>query len=101
MGRLLAVVLGVCLAVGIGGAAGAQEITGSIVGTVMDKSGAGVPKASVTLTNTDQDIVVRKIQTSDRGEYVATLLPIGHYAVTAEAPGFKKTTQTGIVLNVS
>src|SRR5882757_8595922 len=101
MGRLIAVVLGACLAVGIGGAAKAQEVTGSIAGSVLDKSGAGVAKASVTLTNTDQNIVVRKTQTSDRGEYIATFLPIGHYAVMVEAQGFRKVTQTGIILNVN
>lgn len=101
MGRLIAVVLGACLAVGIAGAAKAQEITGTIAGSVLDKSGAGVAKASVTFTNTDQNIEVRKAQTSDRGEYIATLLSIGHYAVTVEAQGFRKVTQTGIILNVN
>jgi len=78
-----------------------QEVTGTIAGNVLDKSGAGVPNASVTVTNTDQNIVIRTLETSDRGEYVATFLPVGHYAVTVEAKGFKKTIQTGIMVNVN
>src|SRR5260370_20767306 len=78
-----------------------KEVTGRIAGNVLDKSGAGVPNASVTVTNTDQNIVIRTLETSDRGEYVATFLPVGHYAVTVEAKGFKKTIQTGIMVNVN
>ncbi len=84
-----------------GRAAFGQEVTGTIAGNVLDKSGAGVPNASVTVTNTDQNIVIRTLETSDRGEYVATFLSVGHYAVTVEAKGFKKTIQTGIMVNVN
>ena len=35
------------------------------------------------------------------GEYVVPLLPIGHYDVSAEAPGFKTSLETGIELNVN
>ena len=37
--------------------ASAQNITGSIVGTVTDPSGAVVSKATVTITNTDTNVV--------------------------------------------
>ncbi len=79
----------------------AQEITGVIRGTVKDPSGAVVPNAVVTVTNTDRNQVIRKISTNNTGEYVAPLLPVGHYTVTIEAPGFKKFTQTAIELNVN
>src|SRR5260370_39107072 len=82
-----------------GGTTFGQEVTGTIAGNVLDKSGAGVPNASVTVTNTDQNIGIRTLETSDRGEYVATFLSVGHYAVTVEAKGFKKTIQTGIMVN--
>lgn len=78
-----------------------QEITGTISGTVKDPSGAVIPKANVTVTNTDKNLVVRSLQTSEEGNYVAALLPIGHYTVAVSAAGFKKASQTGIVLNVS
>src|SRR5713101_10128785 len=79
----------------------AQEVTGTIVGTVQDTQGKVVPKATVTLTNTDKNIVVLKVETNGRGDYVAPLLPIGHYSITSELAGFKKATRTNVVLNVN
>ena len=79
----------------------AQEITGSIVGSVLDASGAGVPGALITFTNTDRNAVVRTTTSAGNGEYTAPLLPIGHYAIAVEAKGFKKSIQQGIELNVN
>ena len=79
----------------------AQEITGSIVGSVLDASGAGVPGAIVTFTNTDRNAVVRTTTTSTTGEYTAPLLPLGRYSIGAEAKGFKKAVQENVQLNVN
>jgi hypothetical protein len=81
--------------------AATTDITGTIVGTVTDAQNKAVSKASVALTNTDQNVVVRRVETSDEGQYSAPLLPIGHYSVTVEKTGFRKATQAGIELNVS
>ncbi len=78
-----------------------QVVTGTIVGTVKDNSGAVIANATVTITNTDQNVVVRTMQTNASGQYSAPLLPVGHYTVTAEAPGFKKSEQTNIPLDVN
>ena len=78
-----------------------QEITGTIVGSVLDTSGAGVPKAKVVITNTDRNAIVRTAISGTDGYYVASVLPIGHYAVTTEMPGFKRAAQRDIVLNVN
>ncbi len=94
----LGVLVSLCICAGI---VSAQEITGSIVGTVTDSKGGVVPNAKVTITNTDQQVVVRTLTTDDRGEYAAPLLPVGRYSVTAEIAGFKKVTQSGMVLNVN
>jgi hypothetical protein len=61
MRRFVRVVLGMCLAVGIGSSAGAQEITGSIVGAVRDKSGALIVGANVSVVNADKNNVVVRI----------------------------------------
>src|SRR5437588_2920440 len=79
----------------------AQEVTGSILGTVTDKTGAVVKDATVTVTNTDRNADIRTVKTSADGQFVAALLPIGHYRVSVEAPGFKTYSKTGIVLNVA
>jgi Carboxypeptidase regulatory-like domain len=94
----LSVLVSLCICAAI---VSAQEITGSIVGTVMDSKGGVVPNAKVTITNTDQQVVVRTLTTDDHGQYAAPLLPVGHYSVTAEIAGFKKVTQSGVALNVN
>ncbi len=79
----------------------AQQTTGDISGTVKDPSGALVPNATVTLTDTDKNIVIRTVSTGSSGGFAFPQLPVGHYAITVEAPNFQKYTQTGIVLNVN
>ena len=101
MFRKLALVLTVGLVLAFAGVAVAQDVTGSIAGTVKDPSGAVVPNATVTITNTDRNAVIRVVKTDSNGDYVAPLLPIGHYSVSVEASGFKKTTQSNVVLNVN
>ena len=44
----------------------AQVTTGLIAATVKDTSGAVVPNATVTLTNTDTNVVVRTVKTGQR-----------------------------------
>lgn len=78
-----------------------QNVTGTISGTVSDSKGGLVPNAKVTVINADQQVVVRAVTTDERGEYSAPLLPVGRYEVTAEVSGFKKMTQSGIVLSVN
>ncbi len=79
----------------------AQDITGSISGTVLDASGAGVPGAKLTITSLDRNQVVRTASTDAAGNYSAPLLPVGKYSVSVEAKGFKKATQTDVTLNVN
>src|SRR5580700_164755 len=81
--------------------AAAQDITGSIAGTVQDASGAGVPNAEVTVTNTDRNLVIRTVETDGSGNYSVPLLDIGHYSISVEAKGFKKATEKGITLSVN
>ena len=44
---------------------------------------------------------MRKITTGDDGEFSAPQLPSGNYSLTVESPGFKKSLQTGIKLDVN
>jgi hypothetical protein len=79
----------------------AQEITASLSGTVKDPTGAYISNSTLTVINTDKNVVVRVLKTSSTGHYAAPLLPGGHYDVTAEAPGFKTVRTSGIELNVN
>ena len=101
MKRVFVWLLVVGLSAGMCGAAAAQEVTGTILGTVTDSKGGVVPNAKATITNTDQQVVVRTLTTDEHGQYAAPLLPVGHYSVTVEIAGFKRVTQRGFVLNVS
>ncbi len=79
------------------GALSAQTISGRISGTVIDPSGAAVPGAKVTVTNTDTQLV-RNMNTDDKGFYVSDNLPIGPYSVLVDQTGFKSAQQTGLFL---
>ena len=78
-----------------------QNVTGTISGTVLDSKGAAIPHVKVTVTNIEQNVDVRTVMTDEYGGYVAPLLPVGRYSVTAQAEGFKKSIQTSVVLNVN
>ncbi len=80
--------------------ASAQEIAGSIRGTVQDASGAIVSGAKVTAVQTETGLE-RTVTTDSLGAYVFVELPIGHYRLEAEAKGFKKYIQQGISLGVN
>ncbi len=77
----------------------AQLDTGIIEGTVRDASGAAVPNASVTITETQTNINYN-VASSSVGNYVSPPLKVGIYSVTATAPGFKTYTRSGITLQV-
>jgi Carboxypeptidase regulatory-like domain len=78
-----------------------QEVTGTIVGTVRDASGAVVPGASVTITDTQKDnLVVRTLTTNDEGVFTAPNLATSVYQVTVEAANFKKSVNTDVKLEV-
>src|SRR5271163_960383 len=61
--------------------------TGTIAGSVVDPSGALVPHAKVTITNT-QTSTQRLLETDNKGNFVASAMPLGTYVVAVTAPGF-------------
>lgn len=71
-------------------------ISGDIAGTVTDPSGAAIPGATVTVTNTGTGLV-KTVTTSGAGEYKVSLLPPGQYKVNIAAQGFQTTEQTTAV----
>jgi len=77
------------------------DVTGSILGTVTDPTGAVVPNAQVTLRNSDTGSI-RKASTDSMGSYEFLLVPVGeNYLVEVEVAGFQKAEQTGIKLLVN
>ncbi len=81
------------------GSAVAQFDTGTLNGTVVDSSGALLPGASVTVTNSGTGATVT-LKSNGAGIFSASALPFGTYTVTATAAGFGTTTSSDVVLNV-
>jgi len=73
--------------------------TATIVGAVMDSTGAVIPGAKVTVANSDKGFT-RDLVANAAGEYTAAKIPIGDYVITAEAPGFQKLVRSGITVTV-
>ncbi len=78
---------------------GAQTF-GNIEGQVKDVSGAVVANASITVTNTETN-VVRTSQTNSDGAYSFPALVPGTYNVQASLQGFKSESQQNLVLQVT
>lgn len=76
----------------------AQEFRGTITGQVVDTNGAVIPGATVVAAGPQQ---IYKAQTTPRGDFTIPLVQPGTYTITAEAQGFKKTEQHGLVIDVS
>jgi hypothetical protein len=74
--------------------------TAQISGTVMDSSGARLPGAEVTATQTATG-VVRNVVSNESGLYVLPSLATGPYKLEVALPGFRTFVQTGIILEVS
>ena len=78
----------------------AQQITGSIRGTVIDPAGATVQGASVNAVHVETGLT-RSAVTNRSGEYVLVELPVGHYRLQVAAKGFQSYLQQGITLDVN
>jgi hypothetical protein len=77
----------------------AQTFRGSIQGTITDSTGAAVAGAHVRVFSPATGLS-RTVDANDRGEYVASELPLGTYSVTVEKQGFRTTTLTQIPVSV-
>jgi hypothetical protein len=75
----------------------AQDIRGTISGTVTDPQGSHVAGAAVMVTNTDTNVSTT-LTTNSSGLYEAPLLLAGPYQITVEASGFKKTIRPNLTL---
>jgi outer membrane receptor protein involved in Fe transport len=96
----LRIVANVLFAILVSCFAPAQQITGTIRGTIVDPNGAVVSNATVTATQMETSLV-RTAVPDREGGYVFLELPIGHYEVQVQALNFEKYLQEGISLNVN
>jgi len=82
------------------GVAYGQGDRGTLAGTVTDPSGASIPEATVTITNSSTGFS-HVARTGSAGEYRVPLIPMGTYSVTVEHPGFRKSETAGVVVNIN
>ena len=73
----------------------AAQNTGSIFGSVQDSSGAVIPAAVVTATDSAHAIT-RAVKSNGSGEFTIPGLPIGTYTLTTTSPQFENSVITGI-----
>ena len=92
---LLLAVFSMCVAARMG----AQVSTATLFGNIADATGASIPNASITLTQTDTNFT-RSVMSKADGSYNAELLPVGPYKLKVTANGFKTLERAGIVLTV-
>ena len=95
----LAAVLLVSLALLLPSGLHAQFENGGVVGTVRDPSGAPVPHARVTVTNTATSVATT-VESDDEGDYTAPQLRVGVYSIKAVAAGFSDAVATNISVSV-
>jgi hypothetical protein len=80
-------------------AAQAQLSTATLAGTITDTSGAAIPNATITLTQTATNFT-RASKSKADGSYHEEFLPIGPYKISVTAAGFKTLDRSGISLSV-
>ena len=77
----------------------AQDVTGSIRGTVVDQAGAVVPGATITAKSQDKGDE-RSVTSDSSGNFVISKLTPGKYTLSVEMQGFKKTAMTDFALSL-
>jgi Carboxypeptidase regulatory-like domain len=76
-----------------------QETTGTILGTLVDQTGAVLPAVKVVITSVDTG-QVREVVTNNVGQYTASL-PVGNYEISFLLPKFQPFTARRISLHVN
>ena len=97
--QLLAACLIVLAPLSLARTASAQAVTGTILGTVADTTGAVLPGVSVTVKHTETGLT-RTLTTDSNGEYTAASVPTGTYTVTGEISGFKSVSLSNVQVGV-
>jgi len=78
----------------------AQQLTATLTGTVTDSSGAVIPNANITVTQTSTN-AARTVQSDASGNYSVTSLQAGTYTVSVSSSGFEMYLAKNVVLNVA
>ena len=75
--------------------------TGAISGAVVDVGGGAVADADVQIINSATSVLVRRVNTTTDGSFVAALLPPATYFVVVNKSGFSEAKAVGIEVRVT
>src|SRR6478752_3519298 len=78
----------------------AQEVTASIVGTVVDPNGAAVSGATITAKDLDRGTILTTT-TNEEGAFNISAVPVGKYQVKAEAKGFQSMVNPALTITLN
>jgi hypothetical protein len=79
----------------------AQQQMASLTGQITDSSGARVPGAQVTITDTERGTKI-VVTSNENGDYIVPQIPpADHYMITVSKLGFKETVQRNVILQVA
>src|SRR5258708_39253009 len=92
--------MAVACALAFAAPAAAQFDRAQLSGRIKDASAASVPGATVTATNRQTQTATTAV-TDNTGFFTFPNLPAGHYDVTAELQGFKKSLRSDIALDAA
>jgi hypothetical protein len=93
-------IIGLVLTLSLTFPANAQVISGNLVGTVFDKTGAFVPNVTIEAVSVGTNLKYAS-KTSESGEYRFTNLPVGTYNVSASSPDFATTIINGVGIELN
>ncbi len=91
---------GVCMTLFTVGACAQIATTTSLVGTVVDSSGKGIPNARVKVIETGTGDT-HNTATNGQGYYAVEFVRVGVYSVTVEQAGFQTVTKKGIEVSIN
>lgn len=77
-----------------------QTVTGTMQGTITDRSGARLPGVTITVRNIETGLE-RIATTNSEGFFNATFLPVGRYRVVAELSGFAPMRRENVPVNLN
>lgn len=93
-------VIFVCIVLLCSVPAWAQDIHGSIAGTITDGTGAVIPGATITVVNNGTGVGIYHVRTNDSGIFRVPAVPVGRYDVTVSAKGFKAKKIENVIIQV-
>ena len=98
--KLAKIAITVALLSAFSNAAFSQAVNGTLLGTISDATGATVPNAKITITESNTGIT-RSTTSNDSGNYIFPDLAPGTYTVSAELVGFKRSSRAGVDLQIN